>query len=633
MTSHPPRLDVPRVPEMAARLQTTDWSKTPLGPRESWPASLKLIVSVMFASGFPMCVRWGPELVMIYNDGYRSILGARHPHAFGLPFHEAWPEVQEQLRPLHQAILNGTSGAYFAEDLLIRVQRSGSPEWEDARFTLSYSPIPDDAAPNGVGGVLVTVVETTGRVRTEEALRASEERFASIFEQTGAGVLQCELDGRFLLVNRRFCEIVGRTAEELLTLRVPDITHPDYREADAALRRQLVADGIPFSVEKRYLRPDGSEVWVDVNVSLMQSADGTRPQLIGVAQDITERKTAEASLRSKEADLRLVLDSATDGVYCVDTDGVTTMCNAAFLRMLGIAREQDAIGRRLHDVIHHSHPDGSPYPKEECPIYRTARDGVPAHVEYERFFRLDGSSFPVEYWVNPILRDGVRQGAVCTFIDITERRRAQEQQSLLLRELSHRIKNLFAITGGMIALSARTAATPKEYAASLGGRLDALALAHDLILPAAPGEDGPQAEPARLDDLLEKILSPYAGKPNSPDSGRVSMDGPPVALGPQTVTTFALIIHELATNAAKYGALSVEDGRLRITWACDAETLILKWQETGGPPVAGSPKTEGFGTVLSNYSVRVQLGGSLAHDWNAAGLSVELSAPLERLRH
>jgi PAS domain S-box-containing protein len=616
---------------MAARLQTTDWSKTPLGPRENWPSSLKVIVSVMLASGFPMCVRWGPQLVMIYNDGYRSILGTRHPHAFGLPFHEAWPEVQDQLRPLHQAILNGTSGAYFAEDLLIKVQRRGNPEWEDARFTLSYSPVPDDAAPDGVGGVLVTVVETTDRVRTEEALRASEERFASIFEQTGVGVLQCELDGRFLLVNRRFCEIVGRTADELLTLRVPDITHPDNRATDAAMRQRLVADSVPFFVEKRYLRPDGSEVWVSVNVSLMRSTDGTRQLLIGVAQDITERKIAEASLRDREADLRLVLDSATDGVYCVDTDGVTTMCNAAFLRMLGIAREEDAIGRKLHDLIHHSHPDGSPYPKEESPIDRAARDGVPAHVEYELFVRRDGTSFPVEYWVSPILRDGAHQGAVCTFIDITERRRAQEQQSLLLRELSHRIKNLFAITGGMIALSARSATTPKEYAASLGGRLNALALAHELILPAPPGEDSPKPEPARLDALLEKILSPYAGKHGSPDGSRVSMDGPALALGPQTVTTFALIIHELATNAAKYGSLSVAEGRLCITWVCD-QNLILKWQETEGPPIAGPPKSQGFGSVLSNHSARAQLGGSLAHDWNAAGLVVELSAPLERLQ-
>ena len=378
---------------MAARLHSTDWSKTPLGPEHSWSPSLRLIVSVMLASGFPMCVRWGPELVMIYNDGYRAILGVKHPQAFGLPFHEVWPEVQEQLRPLQMAILNGTSGAFFAEDLLIKVQRRGNLEWEDARFTLSYSPVPDDTAPTGVGGVLVTAVETTNRVRTEEALRASEERFSRIFEQTAVGIIQCELDGRFLLVNRRFCEIAGRTAEELLTLRVPDITHPDEWETDTALRRRLVADGIPFFVEKRYLRPDGSVVWVNVNVSLMRSADGTRQQLIGIAQDISERKTAEANLRETEADLRLVLNSATDGVYCVNTDGVTTMCNAAFLRMLGIGCEEDAIGRKLHDVIHHTHPDGSPYPEEECPIYRTAKDGVPPMSTMSYFFVSTARAF------------------------------------------------------------------------------------------------------------------------------------------------------------------------------------------------------------------------------------------------
>jgi PAS domain S-box-containing protein len=618
---------------MAARLHDTNWSKTPLGPAESWSASLKLIVSVMLASGFPMCVRWGPELVMIYNDGYRPILGVKHPQAFGLPFHEAWPEVQEQLRPLQAAILNGSSGAFFAEDLLIKVQRRGNLEWEDARFTISYSPVPDDTAPHGVGGVLVTAVETTGRVRTEEALRASEERFARIFEQTAVGVVQCELDGRFLLVNRRFCEIAGRTAEELSTLRVPDITHPDDWATDAALRRRLVADDIPFFVEKRYLRPDGSEVWVSVNVSLMRSADGTRQQLIGVAQDITERKTAEAGLREKEADLRLVLDSATDGVFCVNTDGVTTMCNAAFLRMLGIGHEEDAIGRKLHDVIHHTRPDGSLYPKEEGPIYRTAKEGVPAHVDYELFFRFDGTSIPVEYWVNPILRDGTRQGAVCTFVDITERRRAQEQQNLLLQELNHRIKNLFAITSGMISLRARSATTPKEYAASLMGRLDALALAHDMILPSLPGKASPKAGPIKLDNLMEKILSPYSGKQNGSDKARVFTDGPAIALGPQTVTTFALIIHELATNSAKYGSLSVEQGTLHITWSRDDDALILKWQETGGPAITGPPNSQGFGAVLSNHSVRVQLGGVLKHVWNRTGLSVDLSVPLERLEH
>ena len=486
---------------MAERVRGRDWSKTVLGASENWPASLTLIVKIILASGFPMCIRWGPELAMIYNDGYRSILGDKHPSAFGLPFHEAWPEVQPQLRPLHEAILNGTSAAFFAEDLLIKVQRRGSSEWEDARFTVSYSPIPDERAPTGVGGVLVTAIETTDRVRTEEALRTSEERFARIFEQTGVGIIQCELDGCFLLVNKRYCEIVGRTADELLTLRVHDVTHADDRESDAALRRRLVADGVPFFVEKRYLRPDGSLVWVSVNVSLMRSADGTRQQLIGVAQDITERKVA------------------------------------------------------------------------------------------------------------------------------------QKQQGLLVQELNHRIKNLFAITGGMIALSARSATTPEEYASNIRGRLNALAVAHDLILPTFSGETGTLADPMGLEILLRRILSPYVEVASGVPGARLFLDGPSVLLGEHSMTTFALILHELATNAAKYGALSVDEGNLRITWECADDVLTLKWEESGGPVLRGPPKSEGFGTVISNHSIRDDFGGTLSRKWDLQGLSVELRVPVDRLSY
>lgn len=484
---------------MAERVRSKDWPKTVLGAAENWPPSLTLIVNVMLASGFPMCVRWGPEFVMIYNDGYRPILGDKHPAALGRPFHEVWPEVQPQLRPLHEAILNGTSGAFFAEDLLIKVQRHGASDWEDARFTVSYSPIPDETASSDVGGVLVTAVETTDRVRTEEALRTSEERFAGIFEQTGVGVIQCELDGRFLLVNKRYCEIVGRSADELLELRVPDITHPDDRDTDAALRQRLVTDGVPFFVEKRYLLPGGSEVWVSVNVSIMRSPDGTRQQLIGVAQDITERKVA------------------------------------------------------------------------------------------------------------------------------------QEQQGLLVRELNHRIKNLFAITGGMIALSARSATTPTEYANNIRGRLDALAAAHDLILPSFSGDGVSPPQPTALGTLLRRILSPYVDAPSDRSDGRLILDGPTVPLGARTVTTFALILHELATNAAKYGALSVEEGNLRVTWQCVDDVVTLKWEESGGPTLKGSPESEGFGTVISDHCIRRQFAGVMSRKWDLKGLSVVLSVPMERL--
>lgn len=345
---------------------------------------------------------------------------------------------------------------------------------------------------------------------------------------------------------------------------------------------------------------------------------------------VIARRISEDALREREADLRLVLDSTTDAICRVDTDGVPTMCNAAFLRMLGIEREEHAIGKELHDAFHHTRPDGSHYPKEECPIYRTAQGGNSAHVDNEIFFRLDGSSFPVEYWVSPILRGGKLLGAVCTFLDVTERRRAQEQQSLLVRELNHRVKNLFAITNGLIVLSARFANTPKELATNIRGRLDALAMAHELVLPHPTNEADATAESISLDDLLRKILSAYDFQ-DSGEHGRLVISGPPVAVGPRAITSFALFVHELATNAAKYGALSVPTGSVHIVWSSLDDVLVMTWEERGGPRLAGPPVTEGFGAVLSNHSVRGQFGGTLSYKWNADGLVVDLSIPMERL--
>ena len=165
-----------------------------------------------------MRFRWGPEFVMIYNDGYRSILGSKHPAAFGLPFHQAWPEVQTQLRPLHEAILNGTSGAFFAEDLLIRSSDAALLIGKTLALPLATARCRTKSSYRR-WRCARTAVETTNRVRTEEALRISEERFAGIFEQTRVGIVHRELDGRFLLVNRRYCEIVGRTADRFYAAR------------------------------------------------------------------------------------------------------------------------------------------------------------------------------------------------------------------------------------------------------------------------------------------------------------------------------------------------------------------------------------------------------------------------------
>jgi PAS domain S-box-containing protein len=300
--TQPPVPDIATTPDMSALIGAKDWSKTVLGPAEKWPPSLKLVVDTMLASGFPMAVRWGPDFAMIYNDGYRPILGDKHPWALGLPFREVWPEVQKTLAPLHDAILSGKRGAFFAEDLLLKIQRHAG-KWEDARFTISYSPVPDPSAPAGVGGVLITTVETTNRVRTEEALRASEERYRSAMMLGRMGSWEVDfVEGTRAWTPEGMALFgidlpdglgqVGGDGDELC-----QAMHPEDRHLLARYHR-LADSQDSFAAEYRIVRADGRICWLSgYGRVLDRQADGKAQRLINVATDITERKAAEAHQR------------------------------------------------------------------------------------------------------------------------------------------------------------------------------------------------------------------------------------------------------------------------------------------------------------------------------------------------
>jgi PAS domain S-box-containing protein len=213
-----------------------------------------------------------------------------------------------------------------------------------------------------------------------------------------------------------------------------------------------------------------------------------------------------------------------------------------------------------------------------------------------------------------------------TILDITDRRRGEEIRQLLVQELNHRVKNLFAMTNGMVALTARTAETPKQMAAALRGRIDALARAHELIRPAITGSE-PTDEETSVDEIAQAILAPHV---NQDSPAQMTLEGPAVRIGPKAATVLTLVLHELATNASKYGALSVPEGHLRITWMRGA-MLTLLWQEENGPPIPGTPRTEGFGSQLAHRSVTDQLGGTIAYDWRREGLQVRIDLPLNQL--
>src|SRR5581483_5485784 len=250
-----------------------------------------------------------------YNDGYRSILGEKHPAALGLPFREAWPETQAQLAPLHQAILAGERGAFFSEDMLLRLQRHGDA-FEDTHFTLSYSPIPDETAPSGVGGVLVTGVETTGRVRLERRLREREAELARVQEIGQVGGFDIDVRGGFR--GRRSPEyrrIHGLSPSTLSETNEDWMQrlHPEDRERVSQLLCDAVnAKAREYRAEYRIVRPNDGEVrWVQVRAEIERNAEGEPLRVVGAHIDITERKRIEERLRQLNENLEQLVAQRT----------------------------------------------------------------------------------------------------------------------------------------------------------------------------------------------------------------------------------------------------------------------------------------------------------------------------------
>jgi two-component sensor histidine kinase len=213
--------------------------------------------------------------------------------------------------------------------------------------------------------------------------------------------------------------------------------------------------------------------------------------------------------------------------------------------------------------------------------------------------------------------------------DLTERRRAEEERLLLMREVDHRAKNVLAVVQAALRLTPKR--DPQAYAAAVEGRVMALARAHTLLSER-------RWSGAELRALLEGELSPFL--PAVPHGGgadaaltaapRAQLDGPAVTLAPAAAQALSMVLHELATNATKHGALSVPGGRLHVSWTFDRETdvLRLRWTETRGPAIAGPPARRGFGSRVIETTVRNQLGGTVRAAWKPEGLVCEIEAPL-----
>ena len=211
------------------------------------------------------------------------------------------------------------------------------------------------------------------------------------------------------------------------------------------------------------------------------------------------------------------------------------------------------------------------------------------------------------------------------FLDVTSRKQAEESHELLAGEMSHRVKNLLAIAASLTHLSSRSAENVAGMTNDLVERLTALGRAHDLVRP-LPGEEG---KAALFGDLLSILLAPYDEGTAYVDRIRVAV--PRMGVGEAAATTLAMVIHELATNSVKYGALSSGQGTLDVSGALDGEYLAVTWAEDGGPPITAEPEMRGFGSQMIARSMARQFAGGLTYEWQPSGLVVTMRMRQDRL--
>jgi PAS domain S-box-containing protein len=391
-------------------------------------------------------------------------------------------------------------------------------------------------------------------------------------------------------------DAVGRSSHALLQTKFPI----DFAELRSQLR-----NGQSWLGELRHIRKDGGEVIVESRMQLF--GDGT---VLEANRDITARRKIEVALRESEQQLRWlasIVETSNDAIVSKNLDGIITSWNRAAEHVFGYST-REAIGQPITLVI----PEDRQSEEREI-LTRIRRGERTDHFETVRQ-RKDGSLIDVSLTVSPVKdANGTIVGASKIARDITERKRTQDQISVLAREAEHRGKNILSNVQAIINLSqSDTSESLKEV---ISGRIQAMANVHSLFVET-------RWIGAEVSAIAKQELGPYLDEHDT----RVRIEGLPTVLEPTAAQAIAVVLHELATNASKYGALSNAKGQIRLTWSRSEDgKLALRWTEVGGPSVK-APQRKGFGSRLIEGTIS-PLGGNVLFDWRSEGLVCEIAVP------
>ena len=502
-----------------------------------------------------------------------------------------------------------------------RVIASGKAEREEvvafatgyrpARFDLCVEPRCD---PSGaIVGVMCVAVDITARKRAEAALRASEERFRQLFEQSADGIFVANASGRYLDVNPAGCSMLGYTHAQMLALTFEDVIAPDDFDRLAAHVENL-ADGEIQVTEWHFLRRDRTTFYGEI--MCRQLPDGW---FLGVVRDVTQRRQAHDTLLAARDALVKLVDHSPFGIYLVDHEFRLVQVSDGAQKVFESVRP--LIGRDLGEVLRLVWAE--PFASEAIARFRhTLATGEPYTAQTSNLRAGRESTEAYDWRIERITMPDGHPGVVCNFYDLTERNRQEERVQLLLHELNHRAKNMLQLVD---IVARRTAATrPQDFVASFSRRIRSLAANQDLLVSS-------DWRPISLDALIRAQLAHFGGLLDT----RIIIAGPSCKVTPVASQTLAMAVHELATNAAKYGSLSNEHGRVEIHWDLrpgvdGAPRFGLSWVETGGPP-ASPPENAGFGSTVIGEAVRRGFNGEVTSDFAPTGFSWRMNCPADAI--
>lgn len=549
---------------------------------------------------------WSPEAVELlgFND-----MEEITPFTWGEAIH---PEDRERTRAAwRQAVANGDQ--FEIEFRTCKPAKDGGERWLVSRGRAEHDPETGVAIRSA--GVLLDV---TRRVRAQQAQRATDSMFRAITELLPAMVSLADSSGALLFTNGRLAEYLGQDVSLFSQADLFAFLHPDDVADVRDIWLRALHSGEPYQAECRVKRHDGVWRWMLSRGVPQRDESGRIVRWLRVAVDIDDVRRTEESLRRSEAILSAVLDALPVGVIIADASGKIVRDNAANRELWGVPPDVES-WEQYGEWVGWWPETGKRIQAHEWAMARALLHGEMTRGELvenqkfnstERRFYLNNAA-PIRNAAGEIVAGVVAE------LDVTERRRAEQHRELLMQELNHRVKNTLATVQSIAALSLRNGCEP-HVRADFQARLRSLAHSHDLLTRESWSGAG-------LKDIALAALQPLLAEDRAE---RIQVEGANLWLDPRAAVACSMAFHELATNAIKYGALSVEAGTVQLQWSGE-ELVVLEWREAGGPPVA-LPQRRGFGLRMIEDGLAHALGGTVAIDFAPSGLICRIELPRRR---